>query len=390
MRTINPQQTGERAARRGPRPFPATSRVELPESRGYRLKKQAARAAAPHRGARERAARDPDRARGVLVRLHLVVGVRDRGDPAPPAALHRGRRVQLRRRRSRSRCSVVLGFLILSYRETIKAYPTAGGAYMVTRDNFGILPAQVAGVSLLTDYILTVAVSVAAGTAALIVRVPGVRAVRGSDLARRSSPSIAITNLKGVRESGKLFAVPTYFFIVVMGVMLLIGFYKMGPATSHHRTRCQGDDQADEAGHAATGSSTAQVCPRCCTRSRPVVPRSPGRGDLQRRDRVQEARVAQRPHDPRDHGRDPRRCCSSGCRSLPRTSTPVPYESGYADRDLADRQDGVRHERGRHRAVLRAAGRHDADPRARGEHQLRRLPAARFVPRRATTSCPGS
>src|SRR4029077_1464206 len=62
---------------------------------------------------------------------------------------------------------VVLAFLILSYLQTIKAYPSAGGAYIVTRDNFGLLPAQVAGVALLTDYILTVAVSVAAGTAAL-------------------------------------------------------------------------------------------------------------------------------------------------------------------------------------------------------------------------------
>src|SRR6266404_3716283 len=62
---------------------------------------------------------------------------------------------------------VVLGLLILSYLQTIKAYPSAGGAYIVTRDNFGLLPAQVAGVALLTDYILTVAVSVAAGTAAL-------------------------------------------------------------------------------------------------------------------------------------------------------------------------------------------------------------------------------
>src|SRR5258706_8997499 len=62
---------------------------------------------------------------------------------------------------------VVLGFLILSYRQTIKAYPTAGGAYMVTRDNFGLIPAQVAGVALLTDYVLTVSVSVAACTAAL-------------------------------------------------------------------------------------------------------------------------------------------------------------------------------------------------------------------------------
>src|SRR5256712_1115685 len=70
---------------------------------------------------------------------------------------------------------IVLAFLILSYRETIKEYPTAGGAYMVTRDNFGLLPAQVAGVALLTDYVLTVAVSVAAGTAALTSAFDGLR-----------------------------------------------------------------------------------------------------------------------------------------------------------------------------------------------------------------------
>src|SRR6476469_476870 len=62
---------------------------------------------------------------------------------------------------------VALGFLILSYRQTIKAYPSAGGAHIVTRDNFGLLPAQVAGVALLTDYVLTVSVSVAAGIAAV-------------------------------------------------------------------------------------------------------------------------------------------------------------------------------------------------------------------------------
>src|SRR5918992_2152046 len=61
----------------------------------------------------------------------------------------------------------VLAILLFSYRQTIRAYPQAGGAYLVTRDNFGLLPAQVAGVALLTDYILTVSVSVSAGTAAL-------------------------------------------------------------------------------------------------------------------------------------------------------------------------------------------------------------------------------
>jgi amino acid transporter len=67
----------------------------------------------------------------------------------------------------------VLVLLVLSYRQTIKAYPNAGGAYVVTRDNFGMRPALVAGVALLTDYVLTVAVSVSAGTAALNSAFPG-------------------------------------------------------------------------------------------------------------------------------------------------------------------------------------------------------------------------
>ncbi|HEY5014578.1 MAG TPA: APC family permease [Acidimicrobiia bacterium] len=127
---------------------------------------------------------------------------------------------------------VVLGFLILSYRETIKAYPTAGGAYMVTRDNFGLLPAQVAGVALLTDYILTVAVSVAAGTAALASAVSSLAPYR-VEISVGFIVVIAMTNLKGVRESGKLFAAPTYFFIAMMGVMLAIGFMKMGGGHLH-------------------------------------------------------------------------------------------------------------------------------------------------------------
>src|SRR5262245_60892691 len=120
---------------------------------------------------------------------------------------------------------IVLGFLILSYRQTIKAYPTAGGAYMVTRDNFGLLPAQVAGVALLTDYVLTVSVSVAAGTAAL--------ASAFSSLEPYVLPIsiffvivIAFGNLRGVKESGKVFAVPTYFFMVNMVVLLGWGAYQ--------------------------------------------------------------------------------------------------------------------------------------------------------------------
>ena len=126
----------------------------------------------------------------------------------------------------------VLFFLILSYRETIKEYPTAGGAYMVTRDNFGLLPAQVAGVALLTDYILTVAVSVAAGTDALTSALPSLTAYHVA-IALFFVILIAFVNLRGVKESGKLFAAPTYFFIVMMGLMLLVGGVRWLGGTLH-------------------------------------------------------------------------------------------------------------------------------------------------------------
>jgi amino acid transporter len=120
---------------------------------------------------------------------------------------------------------VVLAFLILSYRETIKAYPSAGGAYLVTRDNFGINAAQVAGAALLTDYILTVAVSTAAGAAALTSAFHALDPYR-VPVAIFFIGLIAYGNLRGVRESGRVFAVPTYFFITTMAFLLGIGAWK--------------------------------------------------------------------------------------------------------------------------------------------------------------------
>jgi amino acid transporter len=122
---------------------------------------------------------------------------------------------------------VVLAFLILSYLQTIKAYPTAGGAYIVTRDNFGLLPAQVAGVALLTDYILTVAVSVAAGTAALVSAASALSPYV-LEISIVFVVLIAYGNLRGVRESGRVFSVPTYFFILNMVVLLGLGLWKLG------------------------------------------------------------------------------------------------------------------------------------------------------------------
>jgi amino acid transporter len=121
---------------------------------------------------------------------------------------------------------LVLFVLILSYRQTIKEYPTAGGAYMVTRDNFGILPAQVAGVALLTDYVLTVSVSVAAGVAALVSAF-SVFTPYTVVLSVAFIVLIAFGNLRGVKESGRVFAVPTYFFIVNMILLLGLGLGRM-------------------------------------------------------------------------------------------------------------------------------------------------------------------
>ncbi|MGH9126371.1 MAG: amino acid permease [Acidimicrobiales bacterium] len=121
---------------------------------------------------------------------------------------------------------VVLGFLILSYRQTIKAYPSAGGAYIVTKDNYGKTPALVAGVSLLTDYVLTVAVSVAAGTAALASAIPGLQPWV-VPISVAFIALIAFGNLRGVKESGKVFAVPTYFFLFNMAALLGWGALKM-------------------------------------------------------------------------------------------------------------------------------------------------------------------
>jgi amino acid transporter len=120
----------------------------------------------------------------------------------------------------------VLAILVFSYRQTIKAYPSAGGAYIVTKDNFGLIPAQVAGVALLTDYVLTVAVSVSAGVAAIIALVP-VTAPFRVEMAVASIALIAYGNLRGVRESGRIFAVPTYVFIVSFSLLVAVGVYRL-------------------------------------------------------------------------------------------------------------------------------------------------------------------
>lgn len=120
---------------------------------------------------------------------------------------------------------VILAFVTASYLEVIKAYPRAGGAYVVSRENFGLKIAQVAGVSLLIDYTLTVAVSVAAGTDALTSAVPALSPYNVV-LSVIFILAIAFVNLRGIREAGKTFAIPTFLFILNMGILIIAGVSK--------------------------------------------------------------------------------------------------------------------------------------------------------------------
>jgi amino acid transporter len=112
--------------------------------------------------------------------------------------------------------------LTISYRQIIHEYPEGGGAYIVARNNFGEQPALIGAAALMIDYVLTVAVSVAAGIAALTSAVPSLLAHREA-LGLAAIIFIIIMNLRGVRESGKFFAFPTYFGIGVLGVMVGVG-----------------------------------------------------------------------------------------------------------------------------------------------------------------------
>jgi amino acid transporter len=119
----------------------------------------------------------------------------------------------------------LLAIVTISYEQTIHAYPGGGGAYIVARDNLGELPAQVAGASLLTDYILTVAVSISAGVAQIVSAFPDLFPYRVY-IAVAAVLLIMLVNLRGVKESGTAFAIPTYFFVVMMFTTVGIGLFK--------------------------------------------------------------------------------------------------------------------------------------------------------------------
>ncbi|HEU4684292.1 MAG TPA: APC family permease [Nitrospira sp.] len=127
---------------------------------------------------------------------------------------------------------MLLAILTVSYRQIIFEYPEGGGAYVVARSNLGTWPGLTAAAALMIDYVLTVAVSVAAGIAAVTSAIPAVFPHREA-LCLLAIITVLIVNLRGVRESGRIFAVPTYLFIVVMLFMIAAGlgqvFFAMPP-----------------------------------------------------------------------------------------------------------------------------------------------------------------
>lgn len=123
----------------------------------------------------------------------------------------------------------ICGLLIIltfSYRQTIHAYPSGGGAYIVSKDNFGELAAQIAGASLLIDYILTVAVSIASGVDQMASIFPILFEYK-VQIGLLMILLITYVNLRGVKESGSIFAVPTYFFVFMMLVLIGTGFWQI-------------------------------------------------------------------------------------------------------------------------------------------------------------------
>jgi amino acid transporter len=119
----------------------------------------------------------------------------------------------------------LLSILTVSYRQTIFAYPSGGGAYIVAKENLGELPAQVAGASLLVDYVLTVAVSVSAGVTAITSAFPGMDTHRVF-LGVAVIAFVGLVNLRGVKESGIVFALPTYGFVVSIFGLIALGFMR--------------------------------------------------------------------------------------------------------------------------------------------------------------------
>jgi amino acid transporter len=128
--------------------------------------------------------------------------------------------------------AVLLAVVVVSYMQTVRAYETSGGAYVVARENLGTMPSLVGAAALLTDYVLTVAVSISAGIFAITSFVPSLTNHKVG-LSIACLLVIVFANLRGVRESGLAFALPTYLFVTSIGVLVLAGLIELATGHAH-------------------------------------------------------------------------------------------------------------------------------------------------------------
>jgi len=144
---------------------------------------------------------------------------------------------------------LVLGVVCLLYRQVVKTYPVSGGSYVVSRDNFGYAVAQIPGAALLLSYVLTVAVSVAAGVDAVTSAFP-VLSPYPVEMAVGFVLIIAYGNLRGIREAGRVFAFPTYWFLASMAVLVVVGLVRLAIAGGlhHYPLQVQGHVPVGQAG----------------------------------------------------------------------------------------------------------------------------------------------
>jgi amino acid transporter len=120
--------------------------------------------------------------------------------------------------------AALLAIVVTSYRQTVRAYPHGGGSYIVAHENLGTIPGLVAAAAILTDYVLTVAVSITAGTTAIASVAPEALVPIRVPMAISLVALVTLANLRGVKEAGSLFAIPTYGFVAMIAITLVTGF----------------------------------------------------------------------------------------------------------------------------------------------------------------------
>ena len=274
---------------------------------------------------------------------------------------------------------VMLVVVIASYRQTCYAYPSGGGAFIVSLDNLGANAALTAAAALLVDYVMTVVVSVVAGVVAITSAAPSLQR-HAVGLSVVFVVLITLVNLRGVRESGKAFAVPTYGFIV--GVWLLFAFaagravLRWRAAGCRQRARGAAADGAGRrAVHRLPGDARLRVRLHGADRSR---------SDQQRRARLPQTQEPQRRAHAGDHGRAVGEHVHRDHGTGPGNPRP-----GVSRRVAVGDQSACAGGLGpRIRPVRAVPGGDSRHPRPCRQHRLQRLPGARLDPRPAQLPAP--